>query len=100
MLQLFSVNVYELLDTGATLYFVTTLVSGNFDVLPDVLIEPFQVCTLIVVSVVAKRVYSECFVMLPNRVILVDMVELDMFDFDICKTPKMSQGVQILTCFL
>ena len=41
MLQLFSVNVYELLDTGATLYFVTTLVSGNFDVLPDVLIEPF-----------------------------------------------------------
>ena len=41
MLQVFSVNVYDLLDPGATLFFVTPLVARKFDVLPDVLIEPF-----------------------------------------------------------
>ena len=34
-------------------------------------------------SMVAKRVYRECPILFPNRVTLVDMVELDMFDFDI-----------------
>ena len=32
---------------------------------------------------VAERVYSKCPVMLPNKVTLVDLVELDMFDLDI-----------------
>ena len=31
--------------------------------------------------IVAKRVYSKYPVMMDNRVILVDLVELDMFDF-------------------
>ena len=43
MLHVYSVNVYALLDPGATLYFVTPLVSRKFDVLLDVLIEPFSV---------------------------------------------------------
>lgn len=34
-------------------------------------------------SVVPKRLYMECPVMLPNRVTLVDLVELDMLDFNI-----------------
>ena len=34
-------------------------------------------------SMVEKRVYRECPKMLPNKVILVDLVELDMFDFNI-----------------
>ena len=34
-------------------------------------------------SVVAKRVYRNCPIMLPNRVSYVDLVELDMLDFDI-----------------
>ena len=33
-------------------------------------------------SVVAKRVYRKCPVMLPNRVALADLVELDIFDFN------------------
>ena len=61
--------------------FVTTLVSGNFDVLPDVLIEHFLVCTPMGEPVVAKRVYRGCSVMIPNRVTLFDLVELEMFDF-------------------
>ena len=34
-------------------------------------------------SIVAKRFYRNCPVVLPNRVTLVDLVELAMFDFDI-----------------
>ena len=34
-------------------------------------------------SVVAKRVYRNCPIMLPNIVFYVDLVELDMLDFDI-----------------
>ena len=33
-------------------------------------------------SVVAKRVYRNCPIMLPNRFSYVELVELDMFDFD------------------
>ena len=32
---------------------------------------------------VAKRVYKGCPISLPNRVTLVDLIELDMLDFDI-----------------
>ena len=34
-------------------------------------------------SVLAKRVYKNCPIMLPNRVSYVDLVEIYMFDFDI-----------------
>ncbi|XP_049358864.1 uncharacterized protein LOC125823545 [Solanum verrucosum] len=37
MLQVFSINVYALLELGATLSFVTPFVAMKFDVLPDVL---------------------------------------------------------------
>ena len=34
-------------------------------------------------SVIAKKVYRNCSIMLPNRVSYVDLVELDMLDFDV-----------------
>ena len=43
-----SVDVYSLLYLGATLYFVTTLVSKKFDFLPDILNEPLIVYTPVV----------------------------------------------------
>ena len=43
MLQVFSSNFYGFLDLGATLSFVTPLVARKFDVLRNVLIEPFSV---------------------------------------------------------
>ena len=70
-----------MIDPGATLSFVTPLEARKFDVLPNVLIEPFSVCTLIADPMVAKMVNKECPVMLPSRVTLVDLVKLDMFDF-------------------
>ena len=41
MLEVFSIDVYALLDPAATLAFVTPLVANNFDVLRDISIEQF-----------------------------------------------------------
>ena len=70
-------------NLGAALSFATALVSRKFDVLPDVLIEPFYVSAPIGDSVVATWVYRKCPVVLPNKVTLDDFVELEIFDFDI-----------------
>ena len=43
MLQVLSINVYPLLDPGATLTFVTPLIARKFDISPNVLDEPFMV---------------------------------------------------------
>ena len=83
MLQVLSINFYALFDLGATLSFVTPMVARKFDVLLDVLIEPFSVCIQMGFTMVSKRVYRKCPMMLPNRVTLADLVELNMFDFDI-----------------
>ena len=68
MLQFFSLNVYTLLDLGATLSFVTPLIDRIFDILPDILNETFMVTTPVGDSMVAKRVYINCTILLPNRV--------------------------------
>uniref|UniRef100_M1DK61 Gag-pol polyprotein n=1 Tax=Solanum tuberosum TaxID=4113 RepID=M1DK61_SOLTU len=81
MLKVFQLNVYALLDPGATLYFVTPYVAMRFDVLPDVLLDPFFVSTPVGDSVVAKRVYIRYPVSLSHRVTIVDFVDLDMLDF-------------------
>ena len=84
LLQVFSINVYALLDHSATLYFETFKVAMNFNVLPDVLIESFSIITLVGDSVVANRFYRSCpILLLPNKVTLVDLVELDMVEFDV-----------------
>ena len=54
MLKVFSIDVYVLLDPRATLSFVTPLVAKNFDILPDILHEPFIVSTPMGELVVAK----------------------------------------------
>ena len=64
MLKVFFVNVYAFLYPGATLSFITPLVARNFDVLPEVLIEPFSVYTKMGDFLVAKV----------SRVTLVDLV--------------------------
>ena len=45
MLKVFYIDLYALLDPGATLSFVTPLVAKKFDSLPDILCEPFIVST-------------------------------------------------------
>ena len=78
MLKVFSIDVYDLLDLSATLSFDTPLVSKKFDILPDILHEPFIMSTPMNELVVAKRVYINCQIMSSNRVSYVDLVEIDM----------------------
>ena len=52
MLLVFSVNIYAMLDPGATHYFVKTLVARKFYALVDVLSEPFSICTPIEILLV------------------------------------------------
>ncbi|KAH0652607.1 hypothetical protein KY289_030285 [Solanum tuberosum] len=49
----------------------------------NVFTEHFLVSTHVGDSVVAKRVYRKCLISLSHRVTLVDLVELDMLDFDV-----------------
>ena len=83
MLKVLSIDIYDILDPGATLSFFTPLVAKKFDMSPDILHKPFIVSTSVGESVVAKRVYINCPIMFPNRVTYVELVELDMFDFDV-----------------
>ncbi|XP_049390732.1 uncharacterized protein LOC125855100 [Solanum stenotomum] len=56
MLKVFQLVVYAFLDPGATLTFVTPYVAMRFDVLPDVLLEPFSISTPVGHSVLAGRI--------------------------------------------
>ena len=56
MLQLFSLDVYALLDPGDRLSFVTPLLSMKFEILPDILDKHFLVSTQVVDFVVVNRV--------------------------------------------
>ena len=55
----------------------------KFDVLPNVFHEPYSVSTLVGYFVLFKRFYRGCPISLPNRVTLVDLVELEMLDFNV-----------------
>ena len=57
MLQVFPIDEYALLDTGATLTFITPLIARKYDIFPDILNESFMVTTPVGESVVAMRVY-------------------------------------------
>lgn len=76
-------DVYDLLDTGATLSFVTPDVAMRFDVLPDLLLDPFSISTRLGDSMMAERVYKKIPISLSHRVTLVDLVDHDMLDFDV-----------------
>ncbi|WMV08784.1 hypothetical protein MTR67_002169 [Solanum verrucosum] len=56
---------------------------GSPDVVIDVLIDPFSVSTPTGASIVANRVYRSCLDSLSYRVTHVDLVKLDMLDFDV-----------------
>ena len=80
---MFSNNVYALLYPSATLSFVFPLVAGKLNVLQDVLMKPFSVTTPVVDSVVAKRVFRSFPISFHNTITLVDLIELDMVEFDV-----------------
>ena len=56
MLKVFSIDVYALLYLGATLSFVTPLISKKFGVLPNILNKPFMLNNQVGKPIVAKIV--------------------------------------------
>ena len=82
-LRVFNLDVYALLDPGATLSFVTPYITVNFNVSPETLPEPCSVSTPIGDPVIARRVYKNCPVTVSQKVTSADLVELEMVDFDI-----------------
>ncbi|KAG5574127.1 hypothetical protein H5410_063893 [Solanum commersonii] len=83
MLKVFAFDVYALLDPKASLSFVTPYVANRFDVLLEKLCEPFCVSTPVGESILTEQVYHDCVISINHRDTMVDLVELDMVDFDV-----------------
>ncbi|KAF3685722.1 hypothetical protein FXO37_00334 [Capsicum annuum] len=77
------VHVYDLLDPGASLSFVTPYIAVDFGISPKILAEPFSVPTLVGKTIIAWQVYRNCPIMIFQKVTSADLVELEMTDFDV-----------------
>ncbi|KAF3616825.1 RNA-directed DNA polymerase -like protein [Capsicum annuum] len=82
-LQIFHVHVYDLLDPGASLCFVTPYIEGDFGISPEILAEPFSVSTPVGKTIIARQVYRSCLIMIFQKATSADLVELEMIDFDV-----------------
>ena len=83
MLYIFQFDVYALLDPGSSFSYVTPLITVNFEMRLEIIPEPILVSTLVGDSIVAQKVYKKCPVIVLHRVLLADLIELDMVDFDV-----------------
>ena len=83
MLRIFQFDVYALLDPGSSFSYVTPLIAVNFEMSPEIIPEPILVSTPVGDSIVAQKVYKKYSVTVLQRVLLADLVELDMVDFDV-----------------
>ena len=59
------------------------MITEKCDILPDILNEPLMVSTLMDESIAIKKGVEKLSYMLPNRVTHVELVELNMRDFDV-----------------
>lgn len=83
ILEVVQLVIYALIVLDGTLSFETQYVAMRFDVLPNVLLDPFIVSTPVGDSNVAKRVHRKDPISLSYRIDLFDLVEHDMLDFDV-----------------
>ncbi|XP_070007500.1 uncharacterized protein [Nicotiana sylvestris] len=83
ILSVFSYNVYVLIDLGSTLSYVTPFVANKFGVEPELISKPLAVSTPIGDSMIARRVYRGCIVMICSRQTSENLFELEMVDFDV-----------------
>ncbi|KAF3680008.1 hypothetical protein FXO37_03563 [Capsicum annuum] len=60
----------------------SALIAVNFEMSPEIIPEPILVCTPLGDSIVAQKVYKKCPVTVLHRVLLADLIELDIVDFD------------------
>ncbi|KAF3657764.1 Protein transport protein-like [Capsicum annuum] len=82
MLRIFQFDMYALLDPGSSFSYVTPLIAVNFEMSPEAIPEPILVSTLVGDLIVAQKVYKKRPVTILHRVLLADLIELGMVDFD------------------
>ena len=75
--------VNALIDPGSTLSYVTPFIAGKLCIVAESLDRPFIVSTPVGESIVARGVYRGCTVEIIDRQTFVDLVELEMVDFDV-----------------
>ena len=63
--------------------FVTPYIAGDFGISPKVLAEPFSVSTPVGKTIIARRVYRNCPIMISQKSMSADLVELEMTDFNV-----------------
>ncbi|XP_070057035.1 uncharacterized protein [Nicotiana tomentosiformis] len=83
ILAVFSYDVYALIDPGSTLSYVTPFVANKFDIELELVSKPLTVSTPIGDSVIARRVYRGCTVMISSRQTSANLFKLEMVDFDV-----------------
>ena len=83
MIKVFTFDVYALLHQGESFSFLTPYVANQFEMFPKKVCEPFCVSTLVGESILAERVYYDCPISINHKNTMVDLVELDMVDFDV-----------------
>ncbi|KAG5571437.1 hypothetical protein H5410_061203 [Solanum commersonii] len=83
MIKVFTFDVYDFLDPGASLSFVTPYIAMRFGIVPEQLLEPFVVSTHVGESIIAERVNRDCSVSVNHKGTMVDLVKLDMVDIGV-----------------
>ncbi|XP_070023122.1 uncharacterized protein [Nicotiana sylvestris] len=80
---IFTFDVYALIDPGSTLSYVTPYIAKKFGIELEKLCEPFEVSTPVGESVITRCIYRGCPIIVYHRLIVADLVELEMIDFDV-----------------
>ena len=70
-------------DVGASISFVTPYIGVQLSIFPKTFSEPFSISTPVSDPVKARQVYRNCPVTVSQKVTLVDLVSLEMLDFDV-----------------
>lgn len=83
ILHIFYFDVYVLLDPGLGFFYVTPLVAVNFEISSKKIPEPILVSTLVGESIVAKQIYKKCPTTILHKVMLADLIKLDMVNFNL-----------------
>ena len=82
-LSIFLHFLYALIDLRSTIPYVAPLISGMFKRTPQLFVKPFELCSSIGESTIARRVYHNCVVTICDPDTLADHVDLEMFYFDV-----------------
>ena len=72
-----------MLDLVVSLYFVTPYIFMRFNINHGQLLDPFVVSTPIGESILLKKIYRDCNIIINHKDTSVDSFELDMVHFDV-----------------